>query len=73
MLFKNNNLDNFEVSMVTEIEVNESLVKMPLLQSRMNELFHKAKPSKEERDEIVVIAVEMQRHMATIAAWALGS
>lgn len=73
MLFKNNNLDNIEDSMVSEIEVNEALVKLPRLQARMNVLFHKAQPTKEERDEIVIIAVDMQKHTTTIAKWALGS
>lgn len=72
MLFKNNNLDNFEVVMVTNIEVTESLVQIPILNATLGELFMKAQPTRDEKDKILIIALELQKHSNIIAAWAVG-
>jgi len=73
MLFKNNNLDNFEVSMVTEIEVSEALVKIPQITTKLEELFRNAQPSKEDRDKILIFSLELQRLTHVVATWALRS
>ena len=73
MLFKNNNLDNIEVNMVSQIEVTESLVKIPNLNTALGELFMKAQPTKEERDKILILALELQKHANVLATWAAGN
>lgn len=57
--------------MTTHIEVSDSLVKLSKLISELESLFRNAHPSKDERDRIVILAVELQKHTNIIASWAL--
>ena len=57
--------------MITQISVSESLVKLPILTTKLEELFRNAQPSKKDRDQIVLLAIEIQRHSNHIASWAL--
>lgn len=59
--------------MTTQIEVTESLVKIPALNTILGELFMKADPTREERDKILLAALELQKHANVLATWATGN
>lgn len=58
--------------MTTQIEVIESLIKIQAISKVLGELFMKAQPTEEERDKILVLALEQQRHANVLATWAVG-
>lgn len=59
--------------MVTEIELNDALVRIPQVNVKIEELLRNAQPSKEDRNKILHLSMEAQRLHHTIATWALNA
>jgi hypothetical protein len=57
--------------MISQINVTESLVEIQNLIPVLSKLFAKTQPTLEERDKILLLALELQKHAAIIAGWAV--
>lgn len=58
--------------MITAIEVSESLVKIPILNTQIGILFMNAQPTNEDRGKILILSLELQKHANILSTWALG-
>ena len=56
--------------MISQINVTESLVEIQILIPVLSKLFSKTQPTLEERDKILLLALELQKHATIIASWA---
>lgn len=57
---------------VTDIDVSMAIVNIPKITEKLEGLFRNAHPSKEDRDKILILSIELKRMSDIISYWAIN-